>query len=383
MKDISIYFAPVNSDLIPSKGESLHKSVHVHTEAGFPELEKKGLAIIYVPENRNGSEIDGENQVFRSRFYQLNKGDGWNFSLYDLGTIRPGEKVEDTYFALGQVVTELVKKEIVPIVIGGSQDLTLACYKGFEPLEQMVNVCSIDSKLDVGSPDDPLKNNGFVSHLLMQRPCYLFNYAVIGVQRPLVTKDAMSLFDRLYFDVCRLGEFNANFKIAEPHLRNSDIISMDFESIRAGETDKEYYHNPNGFYADQVCQLAKYGGISDKTACFGIYNVHPEQNVISSDLVAQVMWYFIDGYSQRVGDFPVGSKKNYVKFHVHMDEFDDDLVFYKSDKSERWWLEVKYPSGSAGKYERHQLVPCDKADYEASMKNVIPNLWWKTIQKLS
>ena len=81
--------------------------------------------------------------------------------------------------------------------------------------------------------------------------------------------------------------------------------------------------------------------------------------------------------------FPIGSKKNYVKFHVHMDDFKDDLVFYKSDKSGRWWLEVKYPAGESGKYERHQLIPCNKEDYEGAMENNIPNLWWRTLQKLS
>lgn len=382
MKDISIYFAPVNVS-VDKEDIQLSKSIYIHDESGFPELGDKGVAIIYVPENRNGEVFSEENEQFREKFYQLYRGDSWNFKIYDLGTIRPGNSVEDTYFALGQVVTELVKKDIIPIIVGGSQDLTMACYKGFEPLEQMVNVCSIDSRLDVGSPEEPIHSNGFVSHLLMQRPCYLFNYSVIGVQRPLIPKDEMALFERLFFDVCRLGEFNANFTIAEPYLRNSDIISLDFQSIRSGETDDKCYSNPNGFYADQICQLAKYGGISDKTSCFGIFNVLPNQNLNSSFLVAQIIWYFIDGVAQRVGDFPVGSKKNYVKFHVHMDEFEDDLVFYKSDKSGRWWLEVKYPAGESGKYMRHQLVPCNKEDYEASMNNVIPNLWWKTIQKLS
>ena len=36
------------------------------------------------------------------------------------------------------------------------------------------------------------------------------------------------MFEKLFFDVCRLGEFNADFKTAEPILRNSDIISFDY-----------------------------------------------------------------------------------------------------------------------------------------------------------
>ena len=34
------------------------------------------------------------------------------------------------------------------------------------------------------------------------------------------------------------------------------------------------------------------------------------------------------------------------------------------------------------KYARHHLVPCDMNDYERAMKNEIPDLWWKTYQKL-
>lgn len=383
MKDISIYFSPVSTTTVFEEN-TLFSNVNRHTEDSFPDLNKEGVALIYVPEYR-GTEHSSTVQadVFRNEFYQLYKGDGWNFELYDLGTIQPGDKVEDTYFALSQVVTELIKVKIIPVVVGGGQDLTMACFKGYEPLEQMVNMCAIDSKLDIGSPDDALMADGFVSHLLMQRPCYLFNYSVIGVQRPLVPKDALGLFDRLYFDICRLGEFNANFKVAEPYLRNSEIISIDFNSVKSGETDPKWYSNPNGFYMDQLCQLAKYSGLSDKTTCLGIFNVRPEQNRVASSGVAQVIWYFLDGVAQRVGDFPIGSKKNYVKFHVHMDDFKDDLVFYKSDKSGRWWLEVKYPAGESGKYERHQLIPCNKEDYEGAMENNIPNLWWRTLQKLS
>ena len=70
----------------------------------------------------------------------------------------------------------------------------------------------------------------YSSAWLFQSAQYLFNYANIGMQRPLVQKKEVDLFDKLYFDICRLGAFNANFKLAEPHLRNADILSVDFKS---------------------------------------------------------------------------------------------------------------------------------------------------------
>lgn len=383
MKDISIYFQPISS--IDKKGvDSLGGTLLIHDEHGFPEIDKKGIALIYVPEYRNNASIEGKsNEAFRAQLYQFKLGDNWDFPIYDLGTIMPGEKVEDTYFALASVITELVKKNVIPFIIGGSQDLTIACYKGFESLEQMVNICAVDNQLDIGEPDNPISSNGFVSHLLMQRPCYLFNYANLGMQRPLVTRKEIELFDKLYFDTCRLGELNMDYRISEPYLRNSDILSIDFKSIKNSETDSDKYENSNGLYAEQMCQIMKYAGISDKMSCVGVFDIQPEQNVASSNLLAQLIWYFIDGVAQRVGDFPIGTKKNYTKFHVHLEDFKDDLVFYKSDKSSRWWLEVKYLAMDDKKYERHCLVPCNQEDYDNAMRNDIPNLWWKTLQKLS
>lgn len=381
MKDISIYFKPVERSV--GRGD-LSEKVLVHDENGFPDIDGKGVAIIYVPEYRRSAIGQvGENDSFRPELASFNLGDNWGFKIYDLGVIAPGESIEDTYFALSQVIGKLVKVDVVPFIIGGSQDLLMACYKGFEGLERMINICSIDSALDVGEPNEELASNAYVSHLLMQRPCYLFNYATIGVQRLLVRNKEMDLFDKLYFDVCRLGAFNADKKIAEPHLRNSDLLTIDFKSIRSSDSDPMSYDNVNGFRADEVCQLMKYAGVSDKMSCVFVSDVNPNHSKSASNLLAQMIWYFCDGVAQRVGDFPIGSKINYKKFYVSIEDFGEDLIFYKSDKSERWWLEVKYPSGQESKYERHHLVPCDQKDYDLALKNEIPNLWWKTLQKLS
>lgn len=383
MKDLSIYFQPLKLN-VTCLDNALGQSIECHVEENFPEISKNGIAIFDIPEYRNSDiEFSETRNSFRTALYQLYAGENWTKKIYDLGTVMPGETIEDTYFALAQIVTELVKNEVIPILIGGSQDLTLACYKGFESLERMINICALDSQFDIGDPNEKATSSGYVSHLLMQRPCYLFNYSTIGIQRPFVRKSDVDLFEKLYFDVCRLGEFNANFRVAEPHLRNADVLTVDFNSIKSSETDSKWYSNPNGFYAEQVCQLTNYAGISDKMSCFGIFNVNPNQNQIAANLIAQMIWYFLDGVSRRVGDFPIGSKKSYTKFLVQTEDIEDELVFYKSNKSERWWLEVKYTSAENNLYQRHCMVPCDKQDYDNALSNTIPDLWWKTLQKLS
>lgn len=384
MQDLSIYFKAIEISKIETEG-SIGNSIEIHTDGNFPEIKKGSIALIYVPEFRNGEENfqNKENDNFRKFFYKLYTGKDWVKQIYDCGTILPGKEIDDTYFALSQVISEMVKNDIIPIVIGGTQDLTFAMYKGYEKLEQMINICSVDHKLDIGNPEEQISKDGYLSHLLTHRPCFLFNHSNIGCQSPLVNKTELDLFEKLYFDICRLGEFNNDFKKAEPHIRNADILSLDLQSIRKSDFNANIHYSPNGFYAEQICQIAKYAGISDKLTSFGLFNYYPNDNLKTSEhLIAQIIWYFIDGVSMRKGDFPIGSKKEYLKFSVHMEEYSNDLVFYKSNKSNRWWIEVPYPTTSKSKYERHHLVPCNQGDYELAMKNEIPDIWWKTYQKL-
>jgi len=385
MKDLSIYFSPVqvNNEY---KQQQLGKHIIVHREDSFPDLEAGGVAIVHIPEYRGSegaSEYRNGGALFRSRFYALNAGIDWKLPLYDLGDIQPGKELADSFFALSKVCELLVKHNVIPLVIGGSQDLTLAMYKGYAQLEQMVNLCCIDHMLDLGSPENEPNANGFLSHMLLDRPCYLFNHSTIGVQAPYVGRDEYDLFEKLYFDACHLGEYNADYRKAEPLIRNADILSVDLHAIKANEINDVSYVQPNGFLANQVCQLTKYAGLSDKLSSLGVFNYMPtEEDSRLPSLVAEMAWYFIDGVVKRKGDFPIGSKKDYLRFTVMLEALKDEIVFYKSNKSERWWMEVPYPPQKHSKYERHHLIPCDAGDYERAIKNEMPDLWWKTYQKL-
>jgi formiminoglutamase len=384
MKDISIYFTP-KKEITDKIEEKLNSKIICYTENNFPKLKKNSIVIFECPENRNNNQYNVQTKEIKisanplDDLYNLYLGENWNFDIYDLGYLLPGENISDTYFALSQIVTELVKHKVTPIIIGGSQDLTFPVYKGFQHLEQMVNLAVIDSKFDLGAPDDQINNDAFITQILLSRPCYLFNCSNIGIQSPYIKKSELDLFEKLYFDVCRLGEINSNFKITEPYIRNADIISLDLNAIKYADFQTEF-NTPNGLTSEQICQIAKYSGISDKLSVFGLFNLNKQFN---SPLLAEIIWYFIDGFAQRKGDFPIGSKKDYLKFIVNLDASDHELIFYKSPKSSRWWLEVPYPSQNSIKYERHHLIPCNYEDYLEAMKNEIPDLWWKTYQKLS
>ena len=382
MNDISIYFKPSTGASEVNTG-TLASAIDVHTENSFPHLESGSIAIFEVPEYRNSNYTGDKSSNYKSFFNELYPGTNWSKSIADLGVILPGETIEDTYYAISNVVSELVKNDILPIVVGGSQDLTFALYKGYEKLEQTVNLVTIDRKLDLGSPDKQMTADEWLSHIVLHKPCYLFNYSNIGCQSHFVNGEEFSLFDKLYFDIHRLGQYLDDRKMAEPILRNADILSLDLTSIRNADMNGVNYSSPNGLQGQDVCQIARYAGISDKLSSFGIFNLFPQgMSSASAHLVAQTIWYFIDGFQNRKGDFPKSSKASYTKFRVHTEDLEQEIIFYKSDKSDRWWMEVPYPNKSNSKFERHHLIPCTYSDYKEAMKNELPDLWWKTFQKL-
>jgi len=150
----------------------------------------------------------------------------------DLGNIFPGNEVSDTYFALSSTIAELLKLKIVPIILGGSQDLTFANYKAYEMVEQIINIVSIDSEFDLGEQGEVLNSRSYLTKILLNQPNYLFNFSNIGYQTYLVNNDALELMTKLFFDVYRLGEMRTNMEEIEPIVRNADMMSFDISSIK-------------------------------------------------------------------------------------------------------------------------------------------------------
>ena len=95
-----------------------------------------------------------------------------------------------------------------------------------------------------------------------------------------------------------------------------------------------------------------------------------------------MIWCFLDGVFNRKLDFPVGSKADYTKYRVALSEEGHELIFFKSNKSDRWWLEVPYPTSEKRRFERHHMVPCSYEDYEEAMRDEMPEKWLHTFNKL-
>ena len=357
--------------------QQLGSKVVLHTAKDFPDLDKIKIAIVGVIENRGNSDQNSEVDLshIRKELYSMFPGN-WDTSIADLGNILAGDSISDTHFALRKVVASLIKKKIIPIVIGGSQDLTYALYRGYDELEQMVNLVAIDSKFDFGKETDALSSSSYLTKIIIEEPNNLFNYSNIGYQTYCNSQEEIDLIDKLFFEAYRLGEISNTIALSEPIFRDADLVSLDMTSIKSSDSGNFSSFIPNGFNGKEICALARYAGISDKVSLFGIFNHQNSQQ--ESVLIAQIIWYFIEGYHYRSNEYPFGSRENYIKYIIPLEE---ELIFYKSNKTDRWWIEIPFISNSNNKLKKSSLLPCSYEEYLVACNQEIPERWWKAQRK--
>ncbi|MGI4729852.1 MAG: formimidoylglutamase [Janthinobacterium lividum] len=388
------FFSPVDAGrLLPEDGFNngrLGTCLTVFTDT-FPDLEnqKPDLAIVGVLEDRNADGNTGcalGPDYVREQLYQLFEGT-YKTKIADLGNIRRGETVVDTFIALKTVVAELIKKDILPIIIGGSQDLTYAQYLAYEVLEQKVDLVVVDAKLDMD--DDVFQNSiettsaAYLNKIFMHEPDMLFNFSNLGFQTYFVNQERLQMMEKLFFDVHRLGSLSGKIQLTEPVIRNASMISFDVGAIRSSDAQANFNAVPNGFYGEDACQICRYAGFNDKLTSIGFYEFNPayDSNGQTAMLLAQMVWYFIDGFYNRKKDFPVHPKSQYIIYKTSLKHKEHELVFVKSNKSDRWWMQIPYPTGGS-KNERFHWVPCHYDDYLLAVSGEMPDLWWRTYQKL-
>ncbi len=363
--------------------QALGRKIRIHSsQNGIPELEGVDVAILGVLENRNDVNYIGEefqlNEI-RKSFYSLFPG-SWDSVIADLGDINKGESVEDTYFALKTTIAILIKKNIIPIIIGGTQDLTYPNYRAYDTIMPMVNIVNVDCKFNLGDSAKPIKNDSFVGKIILDKPYNLFNYATIGYQTYFNSQEEKDLMDSLYFESYRLGAVSKDITIAEPVMRDANIVSVDLSSVKASEVSLNQKYSPNGLDGKEICAIARYAGISNKVSSFGIYEYKPSKDdEITSMLVSQILWYFIEGVNFRVKDDDFSDDRSYQKFITLIDS--QELVFYKSNKTGRWWIEIPFLTEINTKLKRHTLLPCMHQDYLDACNNKVPDRWYKAFQK--
>ena len=367
------------SSMVLHPKQALGKNIEIHTDHhGFPELKDCSVAIVGLLEIRNAFFPSSVYKLddFRKSFYRLFPGN-WNFKICDLGNLPNGASPEDTYFALKEICIHLRQLNIVTIFIGGSHDLIFPMYQSYQVIEQLVNIVSVDNQFDFSQEEELISGRSYMSRIIMEQPNFLYNFTNLGYQSYYIAQEELDLMEKLHFDSLRLGVLLDDVAQSEPFFRDANIAGFDMKSLN-WQALNHLSGQPNGIDARTICALARYAGISDRMDIFGVFELI--NTAVSHQLLAQIVWYFIEGFNSRYDEYPVLTSSGFVRYTVALSDM--EMIFHQSEKSNRWWLEITNQTYLNNKNKTTALLPCTHKDYLDACSDKIPDKWWKATKRI-
>ncbi len=382
---LNIFFDPVKESLLQGKFEpsSLIHYIKINKDA-FPEWGSANLALIGLTEERGTLTNKGTEKAadaLRKKLYSLKRGTG-HLKIVDLGNLRNGENLEDTYLRIKEVCETLIQNNVVPMLIGGSHDLDYGQFMAYENYAKPITFLTVDAEIDMLEREDFGLNKSHSHKILVHKPNIIFHYSHLAYQTYLTDQETLSVFEKLFFEAYRVGQIHENLEEAEPVVRHADLMSFDMGAIKQTDAPGNSDAHPFGLTGEEACQLCWYAGLNPKMSSVGFYEFNPDEDKKeqTAGVLATMIWYFIEGYYLRKNDFNLADPQ-YVKYTVSMQEDPHKLVFYKNSQTEEWWMEVPYSSVRSNDAER-SIVPCSYNDYKTASNGEIPNRWILTHAKL-
>ncbi|MFZ9694487.1 MAG: formimidoylglutamase [Chitinophagaceae bacterium] len=371
---ISDFLLPVNRALLSQdlgyKEGQIGYSLPVYEE-DFPDIDDAQLILVGCPEHR-GAGIEQQQEdapdAIRKRFYELFY---WHADLQvaDLGNIKRGATMADTYAALRTVLLALTAEGKTVIILGGSHDLTLAQYQAYAQSKQLIEVTSVDALIDL-HPDAVLPAENFLMEMLTGMPNYVRHYNHVAFQSYYVHPNVLETLDKLRFDCFRVGNVKEALDEMEPVIRNSHLFSFDISAL-ANAYSPASTISPNGLTGEEACTLFRYAGMSPTVNSIGIYGYDPRQDrqELSAKQIAQMLWYLLDGRSRGCREASLSEKDSFNEYYMAFAEV--ETVFLQSKKTGRWWMQLP----------DKKFIACSYKDYLLASSNEIPERWLRAQER--
>lgn len=325
-------------------------------EAEMPSLQDVRLAIVGI-----GDEAA---DAARKSLYRMSFPFG-KLVAADLGNVRKTE----ASFVL-PLLQELMDSKICPVIIGGLPKLAQAQYKAHFACQPSVTVVTVDERVPFHPRLGEL--DGHYLNPVMNGKAKPFHFGILGCQSHFVDDETFQALENISADVVRLGKARANMPDLEPVMRDADMACFHLAALKSAEAPGVLRPTPSGFTCEEACQLSRYAGMNDKLTSAGFYGYEPDLDEYgrTGQVLAQMVWYFFDGFANRRGDFPA-SMDGLTEYIVDFKSHDHSFTFWKSNRTGRWWVQV--PVKPKKKHQRHRLIPCSHNDYLQTSQGELPD----------
>jgi len=371
---ISDFLEPISlSQLSQDQGYrdgQIGKLIDVYDET-FPDVYNADLVLVGCEEERgigpNLRESGGPDTI-REQFYQLYY---WHpdIKLADVGNIRAGATLNDTYAALKTVLREITAIGKTVVILGGSHDLTLAQYYTYSDKKHIIEATGVDALIDLDIHSRNRSEN-FLMEMLTGEPNYIHHYNHIGFQSYYVHPHMLETMDKLRFDCFRLGSVKDNIEEMEPVIRNSHLFTFDISAIAHAFAPANML-SPNGFNGEEACILMRYAGLSHNVNTVGIYGYLPGRDHagLTARQISHMLWYLIDGKSRGRREASLSDRDFFIEYRTAFSEV--ETTFLQSKKTQRWWMQLP----------DNKYIACSYQDYLLASSNEIPERWLRAQER--
>jgi formiminoglutamase len=352
------WLKPIDSSLLAdldSGGFTFGEKIQKYADR-LPNLKQTKVALIGIGE--------AEANDVRRALYGLSFPFG-KLKIADLGNVRREENATVTPLLL-----ELLDGKICPIVIGREAKFLKAQFEAHHACQPNVSLTVVDERLAFDPQQE--ESGAFYLNPVLQGKTQPFHFSAIGCQSHFMQDAVPDEFKRQNSDCVRLGKLRSNLPDAEPFIRDADLVSFNLQALKGLEAPGVPDASPSGLFCEDACQLSRYAGMSDKLTSIGFYGFHHDLDPggHTARVLAQLIWYFLDGFYNRQNDFPA-SMNALMEYIVEFRGHDYQLTFWKSNKTGRWWLQV--PVKTQKKNLRHRLIPCSYNDYLQASNGELPD----------
>tara|TARA_A100001011_G_scaffold84392_1_gene88182 strand:- start:4203 stop:5333 length:1131 start_codon:yes stop_codon:yes gene_type:complete len=359
------YFDSVDKKLIDFvenlNFNQIGKNIKINGRDDLSRIESSDLVIFCISDYRldtTNSKSFNADKDFRKKFYSLFYSD-WNINFFDLGNLVKGNLVSDTQFALKSIIDFFIKNQIFVITIGGSQDFTLDLYSSLKKYLSKINLVAVNNKLEFSNEN----KESYLSKIIMDENNKLNHFSNIGFQKHLNSLDEIDLIKKMKFESLSLGKVKSDLNEAEPILRDSNLISFNIKSIKSGDINNAHQY-PNGLTSYEFCSLSRFSGASLKSNVISYFE-NWDFSILNS-LLAESVWYVIDGFSARIDETPDSDNDNFTYYFIEIDNY--KFKFYHSLLSDRWWVE--FINDNIVSVEKN-IISCTYNDYFNCKNSII------------
>jgi formimidoylglutamase len=319
--DPELFFSKGDPD-DPRLGETVRRAVPRDAES---LLEGAHVAILGVPEDRGIAANHGREgarfgpRAIRRAFYRLTPGFRpylTELSLVDLGDVPvQGKSLEEVHDELANVVEAVVRAGVLPVVLGGSHDLTypglLGLTRGLGLKGGELGVVNLDSHLDVRDPARGLSSGTPFRRALEELPGGALrgeNFVEFGVQeghnspvheRWLAERRATILTLKAVQGK-PMESFLQALQIAGLGTRGI-AVSVDIDGVQSTDAPGASARHADGLPGQDLDRIARLAGRAPRVRYFDVMEMSPplDEGERTASACASALFWFLKGILER------------------------------------------------------------------------------------